>query len=72
MLIKWQNTIINFDNFHEISLDEENCEIYATYYAEKKIRVLVGRFTSLEQARAEFKEIEDSLLDEHVGMYEVG
>lgn len=71
MFIKFNQTIINFDNFHELSLDEENYEIYATVYTDKKIRVLVGRFDSLERARAEFREIEDSLLDDSIGMYEV-
>lgn len=67
-----KNQLINFDNFHIVSLDEEERQINAIHISgEKKIIVPLGTFEDLETARHEYEEILDSLLDEEIGTYEV-
>ena len=67
-----RNCLINFDRFHQISLDEENYQINAIFFnGENKVVVPLGGFKTLEKAKAEYEEILDALLDEEVGTYEV-
>ena len=68
-----RNTLINFENFNEICLNREDFEIYAVSYTESsKIRVLLGRYSDLETAEAEYEDILDSLCDENnVAIHEV-
>lgn len=64
--------LINFDRFHEVSLDEENCQINAIYFnGETRVVVPLGGFKTLEEAKTEYEDILDSLLDDDIGIHEV-
>lgn len=66
------NALINFDRFHEIRLDKENCQINAIFYnGETKVVVPLGGYKTLEEAQKEYEDILDSLLDDSIGIHEV-
>lgn len=63
-----RNTLINFDNFHEVFLDEE--KICARYFCmDKKITVVLGEYKDMETAKKEFDDILDDLCDDEVGIH---
>ena len=64
--------LINFDNFHEIMIDEENLTLYAVYYCcgDKKI-VTLGQFKTLGELQKEYDDLEDSLCDDDVAIFMV-
>ena len=66
MLIQSQdkNLVINFDNFHELFVDEVG--IYARYFClDKKISVCLGRYDTPEAAQKEFESLQEALTDEN-------
>ena len=63
-----KKNLINFDNFHELFVDEG--VIWARVFSmDKKISVKLGEYGSNEEAEKEFEDIQDSLCDENVGMH---
>ena len=71
ILAQDKRTLINFNNFHEIFLDDENLRIVGRVFGnEKNLTVILGVYDDLETAKKEFKDFEDSLLDDEVGIHE--
>ena len=64
-------TLINFENFHEVFLDEENLKIIGRVFGnDKNLTVVLGVYDDLETAKKEFEDFEDSLLDDEVVIHE--
>lgn len=67
-----RNSLINFDKFHQLTLDEENLQINAIFYnGDNKVVTPLGCYKTLERAKSEYEDIMDSLLDETIGIHEV-
>ena len=71
VLAQDKRTLINFENFHEVFLDEENLRIIGRVFGnDKNLTVILGKYDDLETAKKEFKDFEDSLLDDEVVIHE--
>lgn len=71
VLAQDKRTLINFENFHEVFLDEENLRIIGRVFGnDKNLTVILGEYNNLETAKKEFKDFEDSLLDDEVVIHE--
>ena len=71
VLAQDKRTLINFENFHEVFLDEENLRIVGRVFGnDKNLTVILGQYTDFETALKEFKDFEDSLLDDEVVLHE--
>ena len=71
ILAQDKKTIVNFENLHEVFLDSESLMIVGRVFGnDKNLTVVLGRYTDLETAQREFKDFEDSLIDEEVGIHE--
>lgn len=71
ILAQDKRTLINFNNFHEIFLDDENLRIVGRVFGnEKNLTVILGVYNDLETAKKEFRDFEDSLLDDEVAIHE--
>ena len=56
-------TMINFDNFHELCVNDTMiCAL--RYQHDKKINIVLGRYESNEKAMEEFNNIMDDMIDE--------
>ena len=71
VLAQDKRTLINFENSHEVFLDEENLRIVGRVFGnDKNLTVILGQYTDFETALKEFKDFEDSLLDDEVVLHE--
>ena len=71
VLAQDKRTLINFENFHEVFLDEENLKIIGRVFGnDKNLTVVLGVYDDLETAKKEFEDFEDSLLDDEVVIHE--
>lgn len=56
-------TMINFDNFHELYVNDTMiCAIH--YQLDKKINVVLGKYESHEKAMREFDNIMNDMIDD--------
>ena len=71
VLAQDKRTLINFENFHEVFLDEENLRIVGRVFGnDKNLTVILGQYTDFETALKEFEDFEESLLDDEVVLHE--
>ena len=71
VLAQDKRTLINFENFHEVFLDEENLRIVGRVFGnDKNLTVILGQYTDFETALKEFEDFEESLLDDEVVVHE--
>lgn len=65
-----KQTMINFDNFHALCVNDTMlCAI--KYQADRKVNVVLGTYDSNEEAMEEFESIMEDMMDEGETILEV-